>query len=604
MRFSAWLTDASRSVAFMVGRYEWPIVGLVAAAALSLGLVGFVRLDASLSLLDALYRTLQLLVLQGGDLGGRHVPWELQIARFLIPAIGAYVGLKAVAGLFREQAGLLLAQLRPPSIVVCGLGDRGFLITRSLREQGERVLVIEKDGTNQLIRLCRRAGAIVLVGDATDPEVLRTARVHRARHVICVSGEDRTNGEMAARARELALREGSRGLTLNVHIVDPQLQSFLKASELGEHRPMHSRLDCFNVFDAGARALVRDHPPDEVLRADGKAHVMVLGLGRLAERLIVHAARHWERSRKNGVSPLRITVVDREAQAKTAAMLERHPQLRDACDLIPQQMAFESPEFERAAFLFDSRGDCDLSRIYVCLADSAVGMRVALKLHHQLRDYGVPIVVRTPRSGGLAALVEEQTADATGTGTLKGFGLLEQLCDPDLVLGGTFEMIARAIHEEYVRRQEAQGETSETNPSVTPWEALADHLKESNRAQARHIGVKLREAGCILTPLTAWNAERFQFTDEEVERLAEMEHVRWLEERRQAGWIRGQKDTTQKKSQHLVPWHELSADVKDWDRSTIRSLPRFLAQVDLEIVRLGAQSTLAPAKDGGIDRVR
>jgi len=121
-------------------RYEWPMVGIVGLGALILGFVGFKRADGSLSVWDALYRDLQLIVLEGSALEGLTVPWELQVARFLVPFVAAYAGLKGLAALFREQVGLLLVRLVPHRIVVCGLGERGSLIARSLRERGERAL--------------------------------------------------------------------------------------------------------------------------------------------------------------------------------------------------------------------------------------------------------------------------------------------------------------------------------------------------------------------------------------------------------------------------------------------------------------------------------
>ena len=55
-------------------------------------------------------------------------------------------------------------------------------------------------------------------------------------------------------------------------------------------------------------------------------------------------------------------------------------------------------------------------------------------------------------------------------------------------------------------------------------------------------------------PLTALDADSFAFTPEEVERLAEMEHERWLAERRALGWTPGPRDPQKKTNPNLVPW--------------------------------------------------
>jgi hypothetical protein len=571
-------------------RYEWPIVCILGVAGLILGFVGFERADGSPPVWDALYRDVQLIVLQSGDIGAQPVPWELQVARFLIPAVAAYAGLKGLAAIFQEQLGLLRVRLLPHSVVVCGLGRRGFLIARSLGEWGERVVVIEKSRSNEFIEPCRRTGAVVLIGDATDMQMLREARAHRARHLIPVCGDDRTNAEVAIRTRELALHRAPGALTCVVHVVDPQLCTLLKAYEIGEHYREGFRLDCFNVFESGARAMLSEYPPFGAQGVGGAGpHLVIVGLGRLGQSLLVQAARSWKGARRPAVERLRVTVIDRQAGGKTAALLVRYPQLSQACDLIPRELDVESPEFERAEFLFDSRGRCDVTRIYVCLDDDSRGVTTALKLHQHLREYKIPIVVRMARATGLVSLLEQELGAEGEFAGLHGCGLLDRTCDAELLLGGTYEILARAIHEDYVRVQQEEGQTPESNPSMVPWDELPETLKESNRAEASHIGVKLRAVGCGIIPWADWEAESFEFRPEEVELLSQMEHERWLEERRRSRWTYapGPKNAERKTSPHMVPWAQLTEEVKEWDRATVRGLPAFLGRVGLQIARLG-----------------
>jgi hypothetical protein len=121
---------------------------------------------------------------------------------------------------------------------------------------------------------------------------------------------------------------------------------------------------------------------------------------------------------------------------------------------------------------------------------------------------------------------------------------------------------------------------------MKPWDKLKETYKESNRAQAAHIGVKLADVGCDLAPLTDWDAESFRFEPDELERLAVLEHDRWMKERQASGWVLGPKDPDRNVSPHLVPWSELDEEVKDYDRLFIRGLPRFLARAGFQIVRL------------------
>ena len=53
------------------------------------------------------------------------------------------------------------------------------------------------------------------------------------------------------------------------------------------------------------------------------------------------------------------------------------------------------------------------------------------------------------------------------------------------------------------------------------------------------------------------------------------------------GWVYGEKKDVEKKiSPYLVPWDELTDDVKEWDRQPVRELPKFLAKAKFEIYRL------------------
>jgi hypothetical protein len=100
--------------------------------------------------------------------------------------------------------------------------------------------------------------------------------------------------------------------------------------------------------------------------------------------------------------------------------------------------------------------------------------------------------------------------------------------------------------------------------------------------------VKLKTIGCGLTPLERWGAELRAFSSEEIETLAQMEHARWVDERKAAGWTYapGNKDLENQTSPYLVPWEELTEDIKEIDRETVRSLPSFWAQAGFEVCSL------------------
>ena len=71
-----------------------------------------------------------------------------------------------------------------------------------------------------------------------------------------------------------------------------------------------------------------------------------------------------------------------------------------------------------------------------------------------------------------------------------------------------------------------------------------------------------------------WDADPVDLTGERVEELARREHDRWQDERRQAAWRSGPvRDADTKLSPYLVPWDELTEDVRNLDRDAIRLIP-------------------------------
>jgi hypothetical protein len=156
-----------------------------------------------------------------------------------------------------------------------------------------------------------------------------------------------------------------------------------------------------------------------------------------------------------------------------------------------------------------------------------------------------------------------------------------------LIFGCTYEILARAIHEDYVRKEREKGFTPQTKRSVVPWEELEETYKELNISVAEHIRVKLDAIGCDIAITTDWDTPRFEFSPEEVELLAQMEHDRFVEQRLSQGWTYGPaRDEEKKALPSLVPWDELSEEDKDRDRNQVQGLPAFLAKARFQVYRL------------------
>ena len=174
-------------------------------------------------------------------------------------------------------------------------------------------------------------------------------------------------------------------------------------------------------------------------------------------------------------------------------------------------------------------------------------------------------------------------------------------CRPEIVLGGTIEVLARAIHEEYVRTRATRrrGDPAR-NRRPARGTSCPRRCSESNRDQAAHIGVKLQAIDCALVPAgDSVDTKPFALADSEIERLAVLEHERWVAERRRNGWTLapGERDAERRTTPHLVPWDELSEEIREYDRAAVRGMPRFLARAGYRIERPDDGTQVAAASD-------
>ncbi len=588
--------------------WQWFLLGAVWLAALALGYVGFARYAAArgadLTPGDIFYLVLQLIPMNSGAVPPP-VPWELEVARLLIPAVAAYTAVRAILHIFRDQLQLLRLWRIRDHIVICGLGRMGRRLADGFALRGTPVVLLERDDENDALELCRQRGQIVLLGDATDPHLLRQARLERARYLIAVCGDDGVNAEIALRAREVVRDRMHSPLTAILHVVDPRLCELLRTREISLEGPAF-RLEILNVFDRGASLLLEQYPPWAAHRQDRPPHILVVGLGYLGQTLVTQAARQWW-GRGTG-QPLRITIVDRAAHSKLDALHARYPQLADTCLFFPVEVDLHSSDFYRAAFLYDEQGALAVDTAYFCIDDDALNLQAALILLHRARRSDLPLVLRTVEESGLAALLQGQGPDDPFA-NLHAFGLLDHTLTPETVLAGTHETMARALHAGYLRlcrEQAGRGASGSPLPHdaesclpadqpLVEWDNLPEEVREENRAQADRIGRLLRELGYGVAPLTDWDAGAYRFPPEEVERMARMEHERWCERKRRAGWTYGAATDLQARVHaDLVDWEALPEREKEKNRQVPRDLPQNLARAGLQVYRLDGGSAVTP----------
>lgn len=569
------------------------------AAAFILGYTGyylaFMTLGETKTPLDTLYMTMQLFLINY-KLTISPPNIFLQAARFLAPAMMFSVMILLVIKIFFESFSNFLLRITGHHIIICGLGLLGPVLVERFSERGYPVVVIEKNPIPDEIELCKTAGAIILTGDARNLHLLKKAGVNRAHYLISVTGDDELNAEIAGLAAGIPRTLKNIPLTCYLHIVDLNLYTLLKETELQKtHTPVF-RLDLFNIYQTAGRDILNHPEPFLNQNTDpSSVRLLIIGLGRMGESLIFQAVKQWRLHYGTSGKKIPLTLIDKQALQKMESFLLRYPSISNYCDLQPIVLDVTSPEFLKADFLAVAQDQIAFSRIFICVGNPSVGLAAALTLHKKLpgrenknHTNDIPIVIRTNHETGLSQYLKTLKTGDEAFSNLHIFPIIEENCNLDVILNTTHETIARAIHIDYIKNERESGHTPESNPRMVSWEKLPEEYKDSNRFQADHIIEKLRAIRCGVTPVIDWDDPLFDISSYS-EKLAEIEHERWMKEKISAGWkwglIRDER-WWHRRHPSIIPWKDLPQSEKDKDRNAVKIIPELLKSVDLKIKRL------------------
>lgn len=138
--------------------------------------------------------------------------WHLQVFYFVMPLVGLALIAQGVIGfavmLFnksvrKDEWQVAIASTYKNHMIVAGIGRLGFRIVEQLLGSGEEVVGVEVDSESEFVQRVLDARVPVIFGDASHPDVLSQAGVHRADAVITCTENDMINLGIALSAREL-----------------------------------------------------------------------------------------------------------------------------------------------------------------------------------------------------------------------------------------------------------------------------------------------------------------------------------------------------------------------------------------------------------------
>lgn len=577
---------------------RWLVVGALAAAALVLGYIGLHEYvsqqypppgaapEYGRGWADILFYDVQLFVLNAAPAGGpAPIPLPLGIARFLAPATALAATVEALRLLLSEQLRRWAAARASGHAIVTGDGPVAAELAGKLRAEYRTVVLVSATraadaGSGSGSEEANAAGAagvrhgrlLKVSGNPTDAGTLKAAGLGRADVLYACTDLSTTNAATVLRAREL-WQDQRRPLVAFAQVRDAEICAALRTMRIGTEDNLRFRLDFFDVEAVAARVLLDQYP----VMADGTqpAQVVIIGFGLLGRAVLREAAR---RPRPDG-SRLRVRIRGVGAEGMHE-FLKLFPAVSRTCLVTMDGSATERP------------GGREPTVVFVCLPDNDDALSAGLAAAQSLtpRPARVVICLHEPSPFG-AVLTGRRTVLDDEHGRLAVFGVVEEGCVPGRIREDLHNQLARAIHQAYLDNYAAQTDSPQHIPSMRPWAMLPDDIKQANLAQAADISRKLGEIDCAIVPEST-AVRQFAFTTAEVERLAEQEHERWIQERQAHGYVPAP-DRAASQHPDLVPWTDLSESARNKDRNAVREIPSILRQAGFQVIRLPPRSPTA-----------
>jgi hypothetical protein len=167
---------------------------------------------------------------------------------------------------------------------------------------------------------------------------------------------------------------------------------------------------------------------------------------------------------------------------------------------------------------------------------------------------------------------------------------------------GRWERLARAMHEVYVSKY-----PDPSDPARRPWDELSDFYRESNIRQVTTLMSSATAAGLRWSTTGGDRSEPgHQPSEEQLDRMARLEHESWFHFMRSHGWRHGAtRDRLRRRHPALVPYNSLTGEGRAKARLGVRNALELLAALGYRTVGAdGAETWVRFRRRGEVTAVR
>ena len=557
---------------------EWWIVGFLGLIALGLAFSGYYVLYSEAgtgrNVLDLIYQSIKIFGMDIVDDFSSPLPWQLETARWLAPALVIYTAIKAILYLIRREIKSAFIKYHRGHIIIVGLNYMSRYLAGNLLAHGEKVVIVGDIADVRKLDPVEKEGAVLVEGELSGRNFLRNLGAARARYFVFISDDDEKNIEDALTVSSY-LADHAKGpeMTLYTHVSDDlKLDEvtglrLLEDHHLKQNADKHCEIKIFSEYERASRIIFNKYSPDSFTRVttpdDPQVRIAVIGSGCLTQSFILRVARlgHFANLKKT------LVTLFQDGKEVLDRMELSFRQLRNFIDI---ELVDASPELFDGENFRRMNAEHKFSAVYLlCEDDAAVaGILTRLSRIELPGKINVVVAINNPYSL-LSKRLEDMNFESLA---IHKFSITDETFTREGLISETLDKLARVVHNDY-RSKHKDIDSAKT--SHRPWELLPTDFKNQNREQADHILVKLR----VLGYEGEVHVSSIVIPQEKLELLSRMEHNRWWAFMALNGWMRGEKrDDRNKKHTDLKPYDELDEEVKQSDRNAVLNIPHLLTK--------------------------
>jgi len=561
------------------------------------------------------------------------------LARYLAVATLIVTIVLAILSVLRYKYFLSRVRFMKGHTILCGLGEVGEAVAENFRDK-KNLVIIERDTSDENLTALKKKGVRIIEANALDKAVLNKIGIEHARSLAALTGDDFDNLTIINKVLELLKNKGpdennvflsaninSRNLKVAITeewkkernkpeavlikklaaIYDtaclirsqggfdkagPELsekfkelkEQLLKYDPAGEDfKSSKGNIKLFNINQLAARYIFRTYPPDRfrsITKPDEAAmNLLILGYSKIGEELLKLCIQNCHYVNMKNT---RITLISVDADAVKQRIGSIY---RNINNLIDFQAVNKNPHHLNGRFLNES----DLRSvdvIYICSGDDRYQASYSSRAR-ELYGENIPVVRPFYRNKGWNKTSQPEN--------LYSFNILTNVAILEDIINEHLDRQAIMLHHRWVRKSipdyierlakciSDNSYIPEPKPGMVPWHLLDEEARDDNRSVVEHINVKLRSVNQLSDPAMYTNPRNanidygFLLDSTKVERLAEMEHRRWMATKYIYGWDYGaNRDKFLREHESLVDFNLLDPVTKSFDLDQIRQIKEII----------------------------